>query len=41
MKMSSVIVLALLLAGCRKLLNVPSPQDQLSAATVFSSDANA
>lgn len=34
-------VLVLLLPNCRKLLNVPSPQDQLTAATVFSSDANA
>ena len=36
-----VAVLALLLSDCRKLLNVPSPQDQLTAATVFINDANA
>ncbi len=36
-----VVVLALLCSDCRKLLNVPSQQDQLTAATVFSSDANA
>jgi starch-binding outer membrane protein, SusD/RagB family len=36
-----VVVSALLVAGCRKLLDVPSPQDQVSAAEVFSSDANA
>ena len=34
-------LLALTSSDCRKLLDVPSPQDQLSAATVFSSDANA
>jgi hypothetical protein len=36
-----VVLLALMLSDCRKLISVPSPQDQLSAATVFSSDANA
>jgi hypothetical protein len=36
-----IAVLALLLPNCRKLLNAPSPQDQLTAATVFSNDANA
>jgi hypothetical protein len=36
-----LVVLTLMLSDCRKLLDVPSPQDQLSAGTVFSSDANA
>jgi hypothetical protein len=34
-------LLLLTFSDCRKLLNVPSPQDQVSAATVFSNDANA
>jgi len=34
-------VAAVMAGGCRKLLNVPSQQDQLSAATVYSSDADA
>ncbi len=36
-----IVVWALLFGDCRKLISVPSPQDQLTAATVFSSDANA
>jgi hypothetical protein len=34
-------LLLLTFSDCRKLLDVPSPQDQVSAATVFSNDANA
>jgi hypothetical protein len=37
----SVVLMAAGLYSCRKLLAVPSPQDQLSAAKVYSSDANA
>jgi hypothetical protein len=36
-----VVVLALISGNCRKLLEVPSPQDQLTAAAVFSNDDNA
>jgi starch-binding outer membrane protein, SusD/RagB family len=36
-----VVLPALMCSDCRKLLNVPSQQDQLTAATVYSSDANA
>jgi hypothetical protein len=36
-----MVVLALLLAGCRKLIQVPSQQDEPGTATVFSSDADA
>lgn len=35
------LVVALTVGSCRKLLDVPSPQDQVSAASVYSSDANA
>jgi hypothetical protein len=34
-------VAVLMVAGCRKLLEAPSPQNEVVAATVFSSDANA
>jgi hypothetical protein len=36
-----MVVLALIAGGCRKLLEAPSPQDQVTAASVFSNDANA
>ena len=36
-----VIVCLLAAGGCRKLLQVPAPQDEISAGEVFSSDSNA
>jgi starch-binding outer membrane protein, SusD/RagB family len=36
-----VFFLTLMTGGCRKLLDTPSPQNQVTAATVFSNDANA
>jgi hypothetical protein len=36
-----VVVAALMAAGCRKLLEAPSPQNEVIAASVFSNDANA
>lgn len=36
-----VAVCLLAAAGCRKLLQVPTPQDEISAGEVFSSDSNA
>jgi hypothetical protein len=41
--LSIIILLACVItsSGCRKLLDVPPPQDQVSTATVFASDTNA
>src|ERR1700722_7439023 len=36
-----VMVCLLAVGGCRKLLQVPTPQDEISAGEVFSSDSNA
>src|SRR5580658_224906 len=36
-----LLILVVALSNCRKLISVPSPQNQVTAASVFSSDAGA